>query len=148
MKRIPALMIALLLLFACGLTALAEGGMDLSGMTDEELLALRQAIGAELAARGVFAEGQDEIYPGMYEVGKDIRAGDYLFTLRESTRTWVELRIFGSPEEYREDEDPEQEYVTSDLGSTFNLFLTDGMALVVEDGVFLVSERESVGWRP
>ena len=84
----------------------------------------------------------------MYEVGKDIRAGDYLFTLKESTRTWVELRLYASTEDYEEDEDPEREYVTSDLGSTFNLLLTEGMVLRAEDGVFLVAEREIVGWRP
>ena len=148
MKRILALLFAAALLCACWTAALAEGEPDLSGMTDAELLELRQAIGAELTARGVFAEGQDELYPGVYEVGKDIRAGDFLFTLKESTRTWVELRLYASAEDYEEDEEPEREYVTSDLGSTFNLLLTDGMVLRAEDGVFLVSERGSVGWRP
>ena len=148
MKRIPALMIAMLLLCACGLIALAEGETDLSAMTNEELLELRQAIGAELTARGVFAEGQDEIYPGVYEVGRDIRAGDFLFTLKEGYRTWVELRIYASIEDIEEGEEAEREYVTSELGEQFNLLLEDGKVLSVEDGVFLVAERENVGWRP
>ena len=148
MKRIFALLTAALLLGAlCG-TALAEGEAELSAMTNEELLQLRQAIGAELTARGVFAEGQDEIYPGVYEVGKDIRAGDFLFTLKEGYRTWVELRIYASVEDIEEGEDAEREYVTSELGEQFGLLLEDGKVLSVEDGVFLVAERENVGWRP
>ena len=148
MKRIIALLTALLLLCAGCMTALAEGETDLSGMTDEELLELDQKIKEELTGRGYFAEGQDEIYPGSYTVGKDIREGDFIFTLEEGYRTWVELRLYASEEDFEEEEDPEDEYVTSKLGSRFNLLLKDGMVLTVEDGVFLISDRGEVSWRP
>ena len=146
MKRGCILLTALLIVFCMGATALAE--TDFSALEDEELLAVRQGIEAELIARGIIGDGKDELYPGVYEVGREIRAGDFMFRLIGSSRTWVQLKLYASMEAYREDEEPEKEYVTSDLGATFNLLMKDGMVLVADDGVFAVWEREAVGWRP
>ena len=71
MKRIASFLLVLALLIPCA--ALAD--FDLSGMTFDELAALRNAINAEMMERGY--EKKVNVPAGTYTVGEDIPAGAY-----------------------------------------------------------------------
>lgn len=76
MKRIAAFVAAATLLFSHALAA-----VDLSSMTLEELIALRQQIGLEIASR---PEVKAVTVPvGVWEIGKDIPAGHWTITMEK-----------------------------------------------------------------
>lgn len=76
MKRILVLLLVLLSLASI---AYAENAaVDISSMTTEELVSLRNSINAELATRN-FAEKEVTVPPGTYTIGVDIPAGAYTF---------------------------------------------------------------------
>ena len=72
MKRV---LVALLVLLMVGPAALAENaGIDLSGKTVDELIAIKQAVDEAL-----FEQGGKVVLPqGILVVGKDIAAGSYV----------------------------------------------------------------------
>ena len=71
MKRI--LVVLLVLLLVSSVTLAENAGIDLSGKTVDELIAIRQAVDEAL-----FEQGGKVILPqGMMVVGKDIAAGSY-----------------------------------------------------------------------
>ena len=75
MKRILSACLAALLL-ASGCAAIADAGFDFSGLTLEELYAVRAALEAQIEA----LEHQNEarfIDDGSYLVGRDLPEGDY-----------------------------------------------------------------------
>ena len=74
MKKI-ALILTLLLLFSG--FSLAEG-IDLKGLSDEELQQLEKNVNVELYDRGL--NSQNLIYQGAYVVGQDIKSGTYLIS--------------------------------------------------------------------
>lgn len=76
MKRIITVFIIILLLVSIG-TAYTES-IDLSSLSNEELLNLPQAISAEMISRGLVKSAQ--LGSGKYTVGKDIPAGSYIIT--------------------------------------------------------------------
>ena len=72
MKRI--LVVLLVLLLVSSVTLAENAGIDLSGKTVDELIAIRQAVDEAL-----FEQGGKVILPqGMMVVGKDIAAGSYV----------------------------------------------------------------------
>ncbi len=87
MKKVLVLLLALLLVIS---TASAEG-FNLSDMTTEELVSLRSAVNAELAARD-FKEKEVSVPPGRYTVGTDIPAGVY--TLTNPTTDFSSVRTY------------------------------------------------------
>lgn len=84
MKKIVALLLAVLI---CLGSFPAFADVDLSGYTQEELLALREAIKQELLKRGI--EKEVTVPIGMYEVGVDIPAGTY--TLKPNGFSVIEV---------------------------------------------------------
>jgi hypothetical protein len=72
MKKLLALVLGLLLLVV---PALAEE-TDLAALSLEELVALRERIDAEIAAR--IPVNEAPFYTGIYVVGRDIKAGVYV----------------------------------------------------------------------
>lgn len=102
MKRVLAIFLAALML-AAGCLALAEGegevaGVDISALSDEDLLALRGAVEDEFVKR--FMSEGDEIYDGVYVVGEDIAEGKYRFVCEESSSTKYMLRLLPNEEEH------------------------------------------------
>lgn len=79
MKRFLALLFVMLFFISI---ASAETTFDLSSMSTEELLNLRNAINTELAVRG-FKEKEVIVPPGRYTVGTDIPVGVYTLTRSE-----------------------------------------------------------------
>lgn len=87
MKRFFVVLVALFLFVTC---AFAEG-IDLESMTTDELVALRDAVNAELVKRN-FAEKEVIVPAGTYIIGEDIPAGCYTLC---STDDLVRIDITG-----------------------------------------------------
>lgn len=78
MKRIFSAVLVMLIFLTTN--ALSEGvKVDLSNMTLEELIALRDVVTAEIYSRLDFSFEDEEIGAGSYRVGEDIKAGKYEF---------------------------------------------------------------------
>lgn len=88
MKRFLSVLVTLSLFVTC---AFAES-VDLEGMTTDDLVALRDAVNAELSKRN-FAEKEVIVPAGTYIIGEDIPAGTYTF---RSTGDLIRIDITGS----------------------------------------------------
>lgn len=75
MKKFIVVILTLALLFYL-VPAFADG-IDLSSMSEQELIELEIAIKEELAYRDPYSE--IVLYPGVYNIAEDILAGDYIF---------------------------------------------------------------------
>ena len=90
MKKLIA-MLAALALMACHGAVLAEG-IDLAGLSDDELVALMGRVQEEIVARHI--EGTATLMSGAYIAGKDIPAGSYIFTSLASGDDWGNVTIY------------------------------------------------------
>lgn len=88
MKRFLLVLVTLSLFVTC---AFAEG-VDLEGMATDELVALRDAVNAELAKRN-FAEREVLVPAGTYIIGEDIPAGNYTFLCNDDI---IQIEIQGA----------------------------------------------------
>lgn len=77
MRKIFALVLVLTLLAVPLYTAVATG-MDLSGMTDEDLTALKQQLDTEMLERGMAMSAA--LPTGKYTIGVDLPEGEYELT--------------------------------------------------------------------
>lgn len=66
-------------------------GIDLSGMTDEEIVALLEQVNGELVSRHI--EKTATLPSGAYIVGEDIPAGRYLYTCLATGSEWGNVTI-------------------------------------------------------
>lgn len=87
MKKVIAICITLALILALAVPALAD--VDLSGLSFDELVALKSQIDLELFAR---PEWQSvEVPQGLYLVGRDIPAGKW--TVKSVPTNWTEVSV-------------------------------------------------------
>lgn len=133
MKRVLAIFLAALM-FASGALALAEGevaGVDISALSDEDLLALRGAVEDEFAKRFLSLDS-GRIYDGIYIVGEDIAPGKYVMSCTDAGDSIVGYIVdIGSAP----DENGERKgvfYESADPGSELYLSLEEGMAVRIE----------------
>ncbi len=95
MKKLVVLMLTFVMIFSTVAFAGVEE-VNLSEMSLDELVSLRTQITAEINSR---LEGNGEpFYPGLYEVGKDIKPGSYIITNltpeeEDSVDTWMDYYI-------------------------------------------------------
>ena len=90
MKRMIAMFVALAIL-ACAGAALAEG-IDLAGLTDDEIVALWQRVQDELVARRI--EGTATLMGGTYIAGRDVPAGAYVYTCLATGDDWGNVTVY------------------------------------------------------
>ena len=96
MKKLIALVLAGCL--CASMAVFAEEEMDLSGYTDEQLVALKHQVDTELVNRN-----HTDLEPlplGTYVVGVDIAAGPYIFYHADKTLQ-ANVFIFDSEEDYK-----------------------------------------------
>lgn len=118
----------LIIVFGCMLMltfpAFAEN-LDVSDMTSEELIKLRDEISNEFAARGV------EIFPsGRYVVGRDINPGNYLYTCCKIAESQEYVSIYLYKDETAE-ENHDSILARLDSGEEYYMNLTEGMVVLV-----------------
>ena len=87
MKRIVSLFLALILV--CMAAACAAESIDLSGLSFDELMSLRQALDAEIMSRPEWKEVA--VPAGTWVVGKDIPAGSYCI---KSEKGYVNVTVW------------------------------------------------------
>ena len=119
MKKLVLLIVALLLVSVISVSA---EGIDLSGMTTEELIELNLQISKELHSRNL-AESQ-YLYQGMYEVGKDIEPGRYVF---KSEKVIENKREYG--EIYLSEEHQRPQGTRMQAGDEWSARLNEGAKL-------------------
>ena len=90
MKRVMAILLVLVIM-ACSSLSLAEG-IDISTLSNDELLALMAQVQEEIVARHI--EGTADLAGGTYIAGKDIPAGSYIYTCLASGEDWGNVTIY------------------------------------------------------
>ena len=83
MKRFLASVMVLLMLF-CAVTAGAEG-LDVTALSNDELLRLYAAVRQEMTGRGLSESTGMTLPAGKYIIGKDIMPGTYMLTCTDSS---------------------------------------------------------------
>lgn len=87
-----AIAVLLVLVFmTCSSLSLAEG-IDISTLSDDELVALIARVQEEIVARHI--EGTANLAGGTYIAGKDIPAGSYIYTCLASGEDWGNVTIY------------------------------------------------------
>jgi len=153
MKKIfSALLIIMMFLSA---NALSEGASDdLSTMTMEDLIALRDAITTEIYSRLGFSFEDEQIGAGSYLVGEDIKAGKYEFICTYSeTRTQRssgEVSYLGTVWILNSEDDNAQtlfEYGDIPIGQKIMFELEEGQILTIGRCGGLIAEYNH-SWAP
>lgn len=119
MRKVMALLFALVIM-ACSSFSMAEG-IDISTLSDDELVALMARVQEESVARHI--EGTANLAGGTYIVGKDIPAGSYIYTCLASGEDWGNVTIYSEKGEGNQlfwevvaapedDEEPESFFIT------------------------------------
>jgi hypothetical protein len=90
MKKVMAVLFALVIM-ACSSFSIAEG-IDISTLSDDELVALMARVQEEIVARHI--EGTANLAGGTYIVGKDVPAGSYIYTCLASVEDWGNVTIY------------------------------------------------------
>lgn len=88
-KWMAALLVFVILMFTG--QALAEG-VDLSTLSDDELVGLMKQIQEEMVARNI--EGTANLKGGKYVAGRDLPAGSYIFTCLAQGDDWGNVTIY------------------------------------------------------
>ena len=125
MKKIFALLLTTLM-FAVPVCA----AVDLSTMTDDEIIALRDSVDAEVIARGL----KEVIPAGVYVVGKDMVANRYTFTGQEE-ESFSYLAYYNSKDDY--DNGDIEANTLLGYGEPFFLSLEDGMVLEIRNNMWI-----------
>lgn len=141
MKRFIVVLLAVLLISG---SALAEE-IDFSGMSLSELLALHEKLDAAIQEEFDCALDPSSMYQGVYVVGKDIEAGNYLFT--SISKTFFMCHLYEDVEHKQAHDGGQHETITQ-IGDTLSLTLEDGMVLVVDQGVAAIKAIEKPEWAP
>ena len=90
MRKVMAVVFALVIM-TCSSFSMAEG-IDISTLSDDELVALMARVQEEIVARHI--EGTANLAGGTYIVGKDIPAGSYIYTCLASGEDWGNVTIY------------------------------------------------------
>lgn len=90
MKKWLSFLLVLMFLACAGLAS-AEG-MDLSSLSDDELLTLHLRVQDEIVARRISATAK--LPSGAYIAGKDLPAGSYIFTAQVTGEDWGNVTIY------------------------------------------------------
>lgn len=90
MRKVMAVVFALVIM-TCSSFSMAEG-IDISTLSDDELVALMARVQEKIVARHI--EGTANLAGGTYIVGKDIPAGSYIYTCLASGEDWGNVTIY------------------------------------------------------
>ena len=119
MRRLMAVLFVIAFM-VCSSLSLAEG-IDISTLSDDELVALLGQVQEEIVARHI--EGTANLSSGTYIAGKDIPAGSYIYTCMASGNDWGNVTIYSEKGEGNQlfwevvsaptdDEQPESFFIT------------------------------------
>lgn len=146
MKKFISMVLALLCL---ALPAMAEE-TDLSGMDLPMLLKLHEQLDAAIQEQVDCLLDSNNIFQGVYVVGKDIKPGYYLVTCI------IDSEDEGNFDFFYELYDSEETYTKHNrsmfdrfnAGDSTQLNLQDGMVLRIVNGTALIQETDKPAWAP
>ena len=143
MKKFLCLLVALVLI---GSIALAEA-IDLSSMTDDDLLALKEQVIQAVSDRGLIKEFQ--LTAGVYIGGVDIKPGRYMLTATEVNDS-VSIGLAKDAESLDSDKGVlfmDSEYFREgDEPKTYSLSIAEGNVLVIKTkGSMTIEKAEVIG---
>lgn len=124
MKKVCLLVTLVLVVFA--FSSVAEQ-IDLKSMSDDELIAMKDAISEEMIERGI--EIDTVFYPGTYVCGVDIRPGVYYLYGRSDNMIFTVAR-YKTEENAKNGHNGDKAYVKHD--ETYRLDVKDGDVFVVD----------------
>ena len=134
MKRLVLLVLVLTMIVAPALAA----EIDLSKMTDAELVELRAQIDE------ILDDDSSKMYDGKYVVGTDIKPGRYKLTCYQflNILAAMHVRLFAA-------DNPDERLESYDIvtGSSVYVNLTEGMILTLEYGSCYI-KTASADWAP
>ena len=133
MKKIVALLVSL-----CMLVSPVFAEVDLSSITDSELLELKEQVNEEIATR----KCGDLIPVGVYVTGKDIKEGHFVIT---STNDSCYYALFNTEEDYEEGNIERNGILKT--GSDVYIDLSDNVVLEIRIDSFVIEESNSI-WSP
>ena len=153
MKRLVALALVLVFVF-CG-TAFAEGlivmeeevptvvgGIDVTALSDDDLIALKDAVIQEISNRNLAIKGT--FGNGTYVVGVDIKPGSYVIS--NTSDELGNYYIYESVEKMQNNEIMGSGYMTENGDATFNLH--DGEVLRISGIKSATIEEIVASWAP
>lgn len=149
MKKFTGVLLALLITVSCtGFCIAAEN--DLSAMTIDELVTLRNQITAEIISRIPDAE---PFYSGKYTAGVDIKEGSYTITnltpeSEDGVDTWIACTVRAKADESEEGEVVMDQYIHA--GTAVMINLTEGMTMNIRSSKsqMSITINEKPSWAP
>lgn len=145
MKKFVAVISILALLF-CLVSAFAEG-IDLKGLSDDELLALKDSVMDEISERSISIDY--DFSPGIYLVNRDIKAGDYNLHF-SNVEDKILLFIYNSSSD-RDNSNPLYTEIIKDPERDYHIHLEDGMVfemLQYGEADIKISIQDNLPWKP
>jgi hypothetical protein len=139
MKKILCLLVALLLVGSLGL---AEA-IDLSSMTDEELLALKEQVDCAINERGISAA--PHLLSGVYTAGSDITPGKYVIHVPSGQSSGY-IYVYENKEKLEKNEIAYEHYIVYDTEQDFYISLEESNVLSIDGlkGYATISKVEKV----
>lgn len=134
----------LVFLFAFCTVTTAESVIDISTMTIDELISLRDSIDEQI--RGILVSDNTMIYAGDYLVGKDIKAGKYVITCtreKEDADDGMVMAIYDDDEAYKANKgkypygvfrDNAKVFIVIDEGASAMISLEEGEHFIISWG--------------
>lgn len=159
MKQIIKTMVGCLLSILLLQTTCFAAEIDLQGMSVNELIALKDEINLKISELG----GSNIIPAGVYVVGRDIRAGRYIFyatvhcrTSYDETEGYMDFELWTSEEAYKE-QDRDKRITSGEIyydfskdraEGPFSASLEDGQCLEIRNGSAIIEKISDVSWAP
>lgn len=145
MRKFLAILIACMLLT---IPAFAET-VDLSSMSLNELIQLRDAVNAAINEQLDFYFSDSKIGMGYYDVGVDIKPGKYdlICTYAETVEDRGSRCMVAVLSSRAEDADALEEFYYITSGQQISVELVEGNVLVIARGNFLIQNSEH-SWAP
>ena len=122
------LMAFILVIASLSCFAFAEG-IDLGGMSINELYKLQESVDSEIRSRINCAESSNDIHTGVYVVGEDIKSGRFILTV--STNDTFEYYLYKDEASKKNNDYIQYGWMYLDAGKTVECNLKDGMILYI-----------------
>ncbi len=141
MKKILATLLIVCTLFT---TTVYAASVDVTSMTTDDLLELKEAINSEILKR--FGTEGDSIYTGKYIVGEDIKSGMYVITFPSKNSDYDYGQVIVYPTV--ECEWSDREVITLRIGEEGYLELNDGNVIDVSYLTGVIRPITKPSWAP
>lgn len=146
MKRKSTILAAMILatsMIATPVYAADTAGLDLDSMSVEDLVSLRDTINAKIGEKG----GDNVLPEGKYEVGKDIKAGNFKIMCCAGYESAI-VYVFTSKEEEDQGNADQHVGVTLADGDSGVINLENGEIVSVVDASVVIENVSDASWVP